>query len=68
MGFEEITVGVDKDNSAAMHLYEKYGFTNVLFDGADENGEYLKLMKIINWYLIEKKNPVKSLDFLQDFC
>ena len=47
MGFEEITVGVDKDNSAAMHLYEKYGFTNVLFDGADENGEYLKLMKKI---------------------
>ncbi len=45
MGFEEMTVGVDKDNSAALHLYKKYGFTNVLFDGADENSEYFKLMK-----------------------
>ena len=47
MGFSEMTIGVDKDNTNALHLYRKYGFTEVLFDGTDENGEYLKLMKRI---------------------
>lgn len=47
MGFSEMSVGVNKDNNNALHLYRKYGFTEVLFDGADENGEYLKLMKKI---------------------
>ena len=46
-GFSEMTIGVDKDNVNALHLYEKFGFTEVLFDGADENGEYYKLMKRI---------------------
>ncbi len=46
-GYTEMTIGVDKDNVNALHLYKKYGFTQVLFDGADENGEYLKLMKRI---------------------
>lgn len=44
-GFTEMTIGVDNDNANALHLYRKYGFTEILFDGADENGEYLKLMK-----------------------
>lgn len=44
MGYSEMTIGVDKDNVNALHLYRKYGFTEVLFDGADENGEYFKLM------------------------
>lgn len=47
MGFSEMTIGVDKDNTTALHLYEKFGFTEVLFDGADEHGEYFKLMKRI---------------------
>ena len=47
MGFSEMTIGVDKDNVNALHLYRKFGFTEVLFDGADENGEYFKLMKRI---------------------
>lgn len=47
MGFEEMTIGVDKDNVNALHLYRKFGFTHVLFDGADEHGEYYKLMKKI---------------------
>lgn len=46
-GFSEMTIGVDKDNVNALHLYRKYGFTEVLFEGADENGEYYKLMKRI---------------------
>ncbi len=45
IGFSEMTIGVDKDNINALHLYEKFGFNEVLFDGADEDGEYLKLMK-----------------------
>ena len=48
MGFSEMTIGVDKDNVNALHLYKKFGFTEVLFDGADENGEYFKLMKKIH--------------------
>ena len=47
MGFSEMTIGVDKDNVNALHLYRKFGFTDVLFDGADEHGEYFKLMKRI---------------------
>lgn len=47
MGYSEMTIGVDKDNTNALHLYRKFGFTEVLFDGADENGEYFKLMKRI---------------------
>ncbi len=46
-GYSEMTIGVDKDNENALHLYRKFGFTHTLFDGADENGEYLKLMKRI---------------------
>ncbi len=45
MGYKEITIGVDKDNLVALHLYQKKGFTTILFDGADEDGEYFKLMK-----------------------
>ncbi len=47
MGFSEMTIGVDKDNINALHLYRKYGFTEVLFDGTDKDGEYFKLMKRI---------------------
>ena len=46
-GYSEMTIGVDKDNLNALHLYRKYGFDTVLFDGSDEYGEYLKLMKKI---------------------
>lgn len=47
MGYKEATIGVDKDNLAALHLYKKKGFTNVIFDGKDEYGEFYKLMKEI---------------------
>lgn len=45
LGFEEISLGVDIDNFNARHLYEKKGFTTVLFIGEDEYGEYVKLLK-----------------------
>ncbi len=47
MSFEEMTIGVDKDNVNALRIYRKCGFTEVLFDGADEDGEYFKLLKKI---------------------
>lgn len=47
MGYKEATIGVDKDNESALHLYQKKGFTNVLFDGKDEYGEFYKLMKTL---------------------
>jgi len=45
LGYEEISVGVDTDNLIARHLYEKKGFTNVIFEGEDEYGEYVKLLR-----------------------
>lgn len=45
MGYSEMAIGVDKDNENALHMYRKFGFTEVLFDGADKDGEYYKLLK-----------------------
>ena len=47
MGFDEMSIGVDKDNITAIHLYKKFGFTQVLYEGKDDQGEYYKLMKTI---------------------
>ena len=47
MGYKEATIGVDKDNVSALHLYQKKGFTNIIFEGKDEYGEFFKLMKEI---------------------
>ena len=45
-GFSEASIGVDEDNDAARHLYEqKMDFTTVLYQGEDEAGKYLKLMR-----------------------
>ena len=45
LGFEEIALGVDMDNMNARHLYEKKGFTDVLYVGEDNYGKYVKLLK-----------------------
>lgn len=45
LGYREISIGVDKDNGTALRLYQKKGFTEVLFDGEDEDGPYYKLLK-----------------------
>lgn len=45
LGYKEMSLGVDIDNLPALHLYEKKGFTDVIFHGADEDGEYVKLLK-----------------------
>ena len=45
LGYTELSIGVDKDNEVALHLYTKKGFDEVLFDGEDEDGPYYKLLK-----------------------
>lgn len=45
LGYLEMSLGVDTDNINARHLYEKRGFTDVLFIGEDKYGEYVKLLK-----------------------
>lgn len=45
LGFEEVVLGVDTDNLNARYLYEKKGFTTVLYLGKDAYGEYVKLLK-----------------------
>ncbi len=47
LGYSEISIGVDKDNITALRLYQKKGFNIVIFDGADKDGEYLKLLKML---------------------
>lgn len=45
LGYKEMSLGVDIDNTHARHLYEKKGFTDVIFHGVDDQGEYVKLLK-----------------------
>lgn len=45
LGYEEISLGVDTNNVKARRLYERKGFTNVIFKGENEYGEYVKLLK-----------------------
>jgi ribosomal protein S18 acetylase RimI-like enzyme len=47
LGYTEATIGVDKDNLTALHLYKSKGFNHIIFDGKDEYGEFYKLMKIL---------------------
>ncbi|PRO66408.1 GNAT family N-acetyltransferase [Alkalicoccus urumqiensis] len=47
LGYTEMALGVDTANTAARALYEKHGFTTVLFRGEDEAGEYEKRLKRI---------------------
>jgi len=53
-GFPEISLGVYTDNIPARRLYEKKGFTTLLFHGEDKLGEYVKLLKYL-------KEPQKGM-------
>ena len=48
MGYKELSIGVDLNNYPAIKLYVDCGFDKVIFIGKDEQGEYLKLLKIIS--------------------
>ena len=45
MGYREISIGVDKANEGALRLYQRKGFSEIIFDGEDEHGPYYKLLK-----------------------
>ncbi|MBR5700822.1 MAG: GNAT family N-acetyltransferase, partial [Oscillospiraceae bacterium] len=47
LGYRELTIGVDLDNYAALSLYTREGFDRILRVDRDEQGAYLKLLKII---------------------
>ena len=47
LGYKEMSLGVDIDNINARHLYEKKGFTDIIFEGEDEQGKYVKLLKVL---------------------
>lgn len=45
LGYTEMSVGVDSVNTGARRLYERSGFDEVIFEGKDAGGEYVKLLK-----------------------
>ena len=47
LGYEEMSLGVDIDNIGARWLYEKNGFTSIVFTGEDSDGKYVKLVKTL---------------------
>jgi GNAT superfamily N-acetyltransferase len=47
LGYSEISLGVDISNVGARWLYEKNGFTNIIFVGEDKDGKFVKLIKTI---------------------
>lgn len=47
MGFQEMSVGVNLDNFGALKLYHRLGFDRILFVGEDEDGRFVKLLKVL---------------------
>jgi len=47
LGYAEMSVGVDITNVRARWLYEKNGFTQIIFVGEDADGRYVKLLKAL---------------------
>ena len=45
LGYTELSLGVDLDNYAALKLYSGLGFDRILLADADDQGQYLKLLK-----------------------
>lgn len=45
LGYSEISIGVDKDNIAALNLYRKMGFNTIIKEDEDEYGKFYKLLK-----------------------
>ena len=46
-GYVEMSLGVDIVNIGARWLYEKRGFTCIIFVGEDKDGKYVKLLKTL---------------------
>ena len=48
--YKELSLGVNLDNYNALNLYVKLGFDKIIYIGQDEDGQYLKLLKKLDWY------------------
>ena len=46
LGYTELSIGVDLDNCPAIRLYAEEGFDRILRVDRDEQGTYMKLLKI----------------------
>ena len=46
-GYREIALGVNRDNTGAVRLYEKLGFT-VYEEAEDEDGKFYRMIKQLN--------------------
>ena len=46
LGYRELSIGVDLDNYPAIRLYAEEGFDRILRVDRDEQGAYLKLLKV----------------------
>ncbi len=46
LGYSEMSIGVDLDNYPALKLYTNCGFDKVICVASDEQGKYIKLLKI----------------------
>ena len=47
LGYNEMSIGVDLDNYPALKIYTDCGFNKIIYIGKDEQGKYLKLLKVI---------------------
>ena len=47
MGYSELSVGVDLDNYPAIKLYVGEGFDCITYMGEDDDGRYMKLLKVL---------------------
>ncbi len=45
LGYREISLGVDKDNDTALHLYRAKGFDRVLYEGRTSTGRFISFLK-----------------------
>lgn len=46
-GYREIVLGVNRDNTGAVRLYEKIGFT-VYEEAEDKDGKFCRMIIILN--------------------
>lgn len=46
-GYQQITVGVDTENSNALHIYKKFGF-EIFETATDEYGDFYKMILTFN--------------------
>ena len=46
-GYEELSLGVNLDNYIALKLYVELGFDKIKYIGEDNDGKYVKLIKVL---------------------